>query len=249
MGKGQKLAEFEIHPELLSIIKIYRLALNKLPLPIAPEHDYFLVSKKTGQPLKVSQLFKIVKAIGQLAARKFNHEPHKAEKLLRLSPHWMRHKLASDLANAGCNAIEIKDILRHESMQTTQIYTHSEREGRRLALKKISAHIKPKLYTVKEETLNTELKILLKGKPLNGEYEFSKFIQMLQEYIFVNLKWEKKESLEDLIARFKNLSKINEPIEIVYKLRCDIGQEQLTHIQQAVIREAELRAFKCEILF
>jgi integrase len=78
-GKGGKLGYVPVNDQLLSIIKIYRLALNKNPLPIEDELEAVLISSKTRKPLSVRQLFADVKAIGKLAALQFKGNPQKRE--------------------------------------------------------------------------------------------------------------------------------------------------------------------------
>jgi site-specific recombinase XerD len=43
---------------------------------------------------------------------------------VQVSPHRLRHTLATRLMNIGTNIVSIQHLLGHEKLQTTQIYTH-----------------------------------------------------------------------------------------------------------------------------
>ena len=70
-----------------------------------------------GRPLSVRQIQRVVKrALRRVAERE------------GVSPHTLRHSYATHLLDRGADILAVKELLGHESLSTTQLYTHLSRE-------------------------------------------------------------------------------------------------------------------------
>ena len=72
-----------------------------------------LIVNKNGQPVSVRTIQRIVK---QCSIQQGINPP--------LTPHILRHCYASDLYKGGADISIIKELLGHEHVATTEIYTH-----------------------------------------------------------------------------------------------------------------------------
>lgn len=107
-GKRNKDRIVPFGNELATWIERYRQLRDMIPV----QCDNLLVTAK-GRPLYRSLVYRVVH--DSLAA---------AGATGKLSPHVLRHTFASVLLNHGADLNSVKDLLGHESLATTQIYTH-----------------------------------------------------------------------------------------------------------------------------
>ena len=251
-GKGGKLGHVPVNDQLLSMIKIYRLSLNKLPLPEEGELEPVFISVKTKQALTARQLFSDVKKVGKLASLKFKNDPNKKQKLASLSPHWLRHLSASHQDLVGISGTMIQSNHRHGSYATTQIYLHAPDEMRAREMQKMHIAINPKLYSKQEEKINTntQIQLSLVGSSLGGVDSLTRLLAAIENNVLVDFKWSRVGELieiSDIINKYEKIKNFKQPLNIAYQLASLIGGEQLKYLKIAMLREADIRLFACEI--
>jgi|GEM_PF-667400 len=246
-GKGDKLAHIPVHDQLLSFVKIYRIHLGKNPLPEVDDASGLLISKSTKKPLSIRQLFTLVKDIGKVAAQKFTDNPPKQQKLLRLSPHWLRHLLASHLDKANVPAIMIQSILRHSSLDITNIYMHAEELLKHQEIQKLNLQVNPKLQKI-EQQKTVRLAISLTRGPVCNELSLLKLLDIIELSILKSYSWEAQEqNRELLLTKYKKLYLYKQPLTIIYSLY-DIKEEEMNSVCSVITSEANTRLFNCEVV-
>lgn len=111
-GKGSKQRLVPISEQAIHEIQLYFL--NRNLIDIAPEYqDYVFVSHRRKKPLTRVMVFIMIKNLVEKAGIKKT-----------VSPHTFRHSFATSLLEGGANLRAIQAMLGHESIATTQIYTH-----------------------------------------------------------------------------------------------------------------------------
>ncbi len=102
--------------------------------------DYFStrVSTKFNEPLILTDNHKRIypKYVSRLVKKYFS----KVSDIAKKSPHILRHSAATHMLDNGADLIGVKEILGHENLSTTQIYTHVSVERLKKAYK--NAHPK-----------------------------------------------------------------------------------------------------------
>ncbi len=109
-GKGKKERLVPIGEPALAAIRNYWTLLPQAP---AGESPVFLTSAKTPTPVAPRALQRVLKRYLALAGL----DPH-------LSPHKLRHSYATHLLDAGADLRSVQELLGHEHLVTTQLYTH-----------------------------------------------------------------------------------------------------------------------------
>ncbi len=115
-GKGDKERLVPIGDEAIKQINIYREQL-RVHLPIQPGYEDILFLNRRGKQLSRVMVFTIIKDLAKRAGI------HKS-----ISPHTFRHSFATHLIEGGADLRAVQEMLGHESITTTEIYTHLVRE-------------------------------------------------------------------------------------------------------------------------
>lgn len=114
-GKGDKQRLVPIGSITQKYINTYRKEV-RLHQPIAPEARDTLFLNRRGRALTRAMIFTIVKGLAIKAGITKN-----------ISPHTFRHSFATHLLENGADLRAIQQMLGHESITTTEIYTHIDR--------------------------------------------------------------------------------------------------------------------------
>ena len=110
IGKGNKQRLVPLGEIAADAIRIY---LEDRPTPASGAYDDYLFLNRFGKPLSRVSLFNLVKRQAMVAGiRK------------EISPHTFRHSFATHLIENGADLRIVQEMLGHESILTTEIYTH-----------------------------------------------------------------------------------------------------------------------------
>lgn len=113
-GKGSKQRLVPISETAIREIKNYLLDRQFVPVKKGSEDILFL--SRRGTALSRIMIFHIIKQQTELAGI-----------LKNVSPHTFRHSFATHLLEGGANLRAIQEMLGHEKITTTEIYTHIDR--------------------------------------------------------------------------------------------------------------------------
>ena len=110
IGKGDKQRLVPLGEMAADAIRAY---LEDRPLPYSRAQEDILFLNKFGKPLSRVSIFNMVKKQAMIAGI------HK-----EISPHTFRHSFATHLIENGADLRIVQEMLGHESILTTEIYTH-----------------------------------------------------------------------------------------------------------------------------
>lgn len=122
IGKGNKERLVPISPSVEKEIKLYVQHIRS-QMNIKPGHEDYVFLNRRGQQLTRVMIFTIIKNLAnEIGLKK------------QISPHTFRHSFATHLLEGGANLRAIQEMLGHESITTTEIYTHLNQEYIREAI-------------------------------------------------------------------------------------------------------------------
>ena len=122
IGKGNKQRLVPIGGDAIKYINLYRENI-RVHIPVKPGNEDYLFLNRRGTKLSRIMIFLIIKEL-----------VHKAGIKKTISPHTFRHSFASHLVEGGADLRAVQEMLGHESITTTEIYTHLDREFLRKTL-------------------------------------------------------------------------------------------------------------------
>ncbi|HAD13555.1 MAG TPA: site-specific tyrosine recombinase XerD, partial [Saprospirales bacterium] len=117
IGKNNKERLVPIGADAVKFLKIYLEDVRSLQENIKKEAENVVFLNRRGGKMSRVMVFLIVKEMAQKAG------VHK-----NISPHTFRHSFATHLVEGGADLKAVQDMLGHESITTTEIYTHLDTE-------------------------------------------------------------------------------------------------------------------------
>ena len=112
IGKGDKQRLVPVSASVEKEIEIYSEH-SRVHLSIQKGHESYVFLNRRGAKLTRVMIFTIIKNLAKEIGLKKN-----------ISPHTFRHSFATHLLEGGANLRVIQEMLGHESILTTEIYTH-----------------------------------------------------------------------------------------------------------------------------
>ena len=116
IGKGDKERLVPIGSSAIKYINIY-LENIRVHMPVIPGNEDVVFLNRRGKNLSRVMIFLIIKEAATKAGITKN-----------ISPHTFRHSFATHLVEGGADLRAVQEMLGHESITTTEIYTHLDRE-------------------------------------------------------------------------------------------------------------------------
>ena len=127
-GKGEKERLVPVSSKAIEEITKYLRGYRKA-LKISPESENVLFLNRRGKKLSRVMIFTIIKNLAE-----------KVGLNKKISPHTFRHSFATHLISGGADLRAVQEMLGHESILTTEIYTHLDRDY----LKNTITHFHPR---------------------------------------------------------------------------------------------------------
>ena len=124
VGKGDKERLIPIGREAIKYIQLYISEL-RVHLPVINGFEDILFLNRRGKKLSRVMIFYIIRELAR-----------QADIRKQISPHTLRHSFATHLVEGGADLRAVQEMLGHESITTTEIYTHLDRDYLRETLQR-----------------------------------------------------------------------------------------------------------------
>ncbi len=116
VGKGNKERLVPVGKDALKFLKIYTEEI-RVHVDIKEGHQNYAFLNRRGRQLTRVMIFTIIKNLSKAIGMKKS-----------ISPHTFRHSFATHLIEGGADLRAVQEMLGHESITTTEIYTHLDRD-------------------------------------------------------------------------------------------------------------------------
>ena len=130
IGKGNKERWVPINSRALDLIDTY-IHNVRVHYDIKPGEEKFIFINRLGRHLSRNYVFMFL----QQAVENAGINKH-------VSPHSLRHSFATELVENGADLRAVQEMLGHESISTTEIYTHLTRDALRNTIASYHPHYK-----------------------------------------------------------------------------------------------------------
>ncbi len=130
IGKGNKERWVPLNPHALDMLEMY-IHNVRSHYDIKPGEEKFVFINRLGRHLSRNYVFMFLKqAVENAGLNK------------HVSPHSLRHSFATELVENGADLRAVQEMLGHESISTTEIYTHLTRDALRNTIAAYHPHYK-----------------------------------------------------------------------------------------------------------
>lgn len=116
VGKGNKERLVPIGKEALKFMNIYVEEI-RVHIPVQKGYENYVFLNRRGKNLTRVMVFHIIKNLANKIGLQKN-----------ISPHTFRHSFATHLIEGGADLRAVQEMLGHESITTTEVYTHLDRD-------------------------------------------------------------------------------------------------------------------------
>jgi integrase/recombinase XerD len=116
LGKGNKERLVPVGRSALKYLKMYIQEI-RVHVDIKPGNESYVFLNRRGTRLSRIMFFTLIKDLAAKSGLKKN-----------ISPHTFRHSFATHLIEGGADLRAVQEMLGHESITTTEIYTHLDRD-------------------------------------------------------------------------------------------------------------------------